>query len=198
MGGILDPGSSSLGQVLARLSFIVCLFIESIIDPSHSFFNQSIAMHNKIHRHYGVSRRLWCYLLCVFLLRAGQSLAPSSSASNSIVSGNQRQNAVGSTNYQLMFFSRGHVKRRRLQLSNATATGEVVNTGENATDNDGNEPLSTTEWIIVGVAVVVVAALCLVCCTVEQVKSFTQVIDRLTECFTSLRNCFEDSSSETP
>lgn len=147
-------------------------------------------MHNKVF-HYYVPSRLGWYLFCVFLLRAGQPLAQSSRASNSIdsshsssVRGDQRQNTVGSTNYQHAFFSKleagehvKHLKHRRLQLSNATATGEtVVNTAKNVTDAvatvvtgtlnevQGTPPnqWSTTAWIIV--VVVVVASLCLICC----------------------------------
>lgn len=148
-------------------------------------------MHHKFYQNYNASSRFWWYLFCVFLLRAGQSLGPSSHVSNNRVSsrsssvrGDQRQKIVGGTNYQLVISSKlevgepvKHLKHRQLQLSNATATGEtVVNTAKNVTDAvatvvtgtlnevQGTPPnqWSTTAWIIV--VVVVVASLCLICC----------------------------------
>jgi hypothetical protein len=144
-------------------------------------------MHNKFINH-SVAKRLWWYLFFVFLLRAGRPFAQSSRASSvvrssSSIRGSQRQKTVVSTAYQPFLSSKleavpvEQLQRRRLQSSNATATGEiVVNTAKNVTDAvadavtgtykevQGTPPnqWSTKAWIIV--VVVVVALICLICC----------------------------------
>jgi hypothetical protein len=97
--------------------------------------------------------------------------------------GSQRQKIVVSTKYKPFLSSKfetisvGQLQQRRLQSSNATATGEiVVNTAKNVSDAvadavtgtynevQGTPPnqWSTKAWIIV--VVVVVALFCLICC----------------------------------